>query len=240
LLDFRWARGHTAQPMPTSSTSVAVKICGITSPGAIDAAVEAGAVYGGLVFHPGSPRNVSLEQARVLANHMRGRLKIVALVADQDDTKIEALVKSVCPDFLQLHGSESVRRTAEIRARFGLPVIKALPLAEPSDLALAADYEKVADMLMFDAKPPKDALRGGGHGAAFDWKILEGRSFTKPWFLAGGLTPENVARAAALSGAQQVDVSSGVESSPGVKDSARIRDFIAATKLPASLNRQSA
>jgi len=216
--------------MPTSSTSVAVKICGITSPGAIDAA--AGAVYGGLVFHPGSPRNVSLEQARVLADHMRGRLKVVALIADLDDTKIEALVQSVRPDFLQLHGSESVKRTAEIRARFGLPVIKALPVAEPSDLAMAADYERVADMLMFDARPPKDALRGGGHGAAFDWKILEGRSFTKPWFLAGGLTPENVARAIALSGATQVDVSSGVESAPGVKDATRIRDFINATKFP--------
>jgi phosphoribosylanthranilate isomerase len=224
--------------MPTSSTSVAVKICGITSPGAIDAAVGAGAVYGGLVFHPGSPRNVSFEQARVLADHMRGRLKIVALIADLDDTKIEALAQSVRPDFLQLHGSESVKRTAEIRARFGLPVIKALPVAEPSDLAVAADYEKVADMLMFDAKPPKEALRGGGHGAAFDWKILEGRSFTKPWFLAGGLTPENVARAASLSGAKQVDVSSGVESAPGVKDAARIRDFIVATYNPAS--RQSA
>jgi phosphoribosylanthranilate isomerase len=218
--------------MPTSSTSVAVKICGITSPGAIDAAVGAGAVYGGLVFHPGSPRNVSFEQARVLADHMRGRLKIVALIADLDDTKIEALAQSVRPDFLQLHGSESVKRTAEIRARFGLPVIKALPVAEPSDLAVAADYEKVADMLMFDAKPPKEALRGGGHGAAFDWKILGGRSFTKPWFLAGGLDPDNVARAIELSGAKQVDVSSGVESAPGVKDPARIAAFINATKLP--------
>jgi phosphoribosylanthranilate isomerase len=226
--------------MPTSSTSVAVKICGITSTGAIDAAAGAGAVYGGLVFHPGSPRNVSFEQARVLADHMRGRLKIVALIADMDDARIEALVQAVRPDFLQLHGGESVKRTAEIRGRFGLPVIKALPVAEASDLVVAAEYEKVADMLMFDAKPPKDALRGGGHGAAFDWKVLEGRSFTKPWFLAGGLTPENVARAAVLSGARLVDVSSGVESTPGVKDAARIRDFISAANLPASVSRQSA
>jgi phosphoribosylanthranilate isomerase len=222
--------------MPTSSTTVAVKICGITSPGAIDAAVDAGAVYGGLVFHANSPRNVSFEQARVLADQMRGRLKIVALIADMDDAGIETLVKTVRPDFLQLHGGESARRTAYIRGKFEVPVIKALPVAEPSDLAAAAEYENAADMLMFDARPPKDAQRGGGHGAAFDWKILEGRNFTKPWFLAGGLTPENVARAISLAGAKQVDVSSGVESAPGVKDTARIRDFIAAAKHPASLS----
>jgi len=226
--------------MPTSSTSVAVKICGITSTGAIDAAAGAGAVYGGLVFHPNSPRFVNLEQARTLADHMRGRLKIVALIADMDDARIESLVTAVRPDFLQLHGGESARRTAYIRGKFQVPVIKALPVAEAYDLAVAAEYENAADMLMFDARPPKDALRGGGHGAAFDWKILEGRSFTKPWFLAGGLTPENVARAVSLSGAKQVDVSSGVESAPGVKDIARIRDFIAAANLPASMSRQSA
>jgi phosphoribosylanthranilate isomerase len=218
--------------MPTSSTSVAVKICGLTSIGAIDAAAGGGAVYGGLVFHPNSPRNVSFEQARTLAGHMRGRLKVVSLIADMDDTRIESLVRTVQPDFLQLHGGESARRTAYIRGKFLVPVIKALPVAEPSDLAAAAEYENAADMLMFDARPPKDAARGGGHGAAFDWKILAGRSFTKPWFLAGGLTPDNVARAIALSGATQVDVSSGVESAPGVKDAARIRDFINATKFP--------
>jgi len=217
--------------MPTSATSVAVKICGLTSTGAIDAAVGGGAVYGGLVFHPNSPRNLGLEQARVLADHMRGRLKIVALIADMDDAGIERLMQTVRPDFLQLHGSESARRTAYIRGKFGVPVIKALPVAEAPDLAAAAEYENAADMLMFDARPPRDALRGGGHGAAFDWKILQGRSFTKPWFLAGGLTPDNVARAIALSGAKQVDVSSGVESAPGVKDAARIRDFINATKF---------
>jgi phosphoribosylanthranilate isomerase len=220
--------------------SIAVKICGITTPAAIDAAVRAGADYGGLVFHPGSPRFVLLDQARPLAGHMRGRLQIVALIADMDDTRIEALVQAVHPDFLQLHGSESVARTAEIRARFGLPVIKALPVAEVSDLHVAADYEKAADMLMFDARPPKGAARGGGHGTAFDWKILKGRSFTKPWFLAGGLTPDNVGRALELSGASQVDVSSGVESAPGVKDAARIAAFINAAKNPAPLSKQSA
>jgi phosphoribosylanthranilate isomerase len=142
------------------------------------------------------------------------------------------LVKTVRPDFLQLHGGESARRTAYVRGKFRVPVIKALPVAEASDLTAAAEYENAADMLMFDAKPPKDAMRGGGHGAAFDWKILQGRSFAKPWFLAGGLTPENVARAISLSGAELVDVSSGVESAPGVKDAARIRAFLNATKFP--------
>ena len=218
--------------MPISSTSVAVKICGLTSSGAIEAAVEAGAAYGGLVFHPNSPRHVALDQVRALADQMRGRIRIVALIADQDDAGIETLLKTVRPDFLQLHGGESARRTAYIRGKFGVPVIKALPVAVSSDLAAAAKFENAADMLMFDAKPPKDALRSGGHGAAFDWKILQGRSFGKPWFLAGGLTPENVARAISLSGAEQVDVSSGVESAPGVKDAARIRDFLNATKFP--------
>lgn len=235
MLDFRVAAAHTAEPM-----TLAVKICGLTSTAAIDAAVSAGAAYGGLVFHPQSPRNLTLEQARTLADHMRGRLRSVALIADRDDAAIEALVKTVGPDLLQLHGSETVQRTAEIRARFGLPVIKVLPIAEPGDLNAAAAYEQVADMLMFDARPPKGALRGGGHGTAFDWKILEGRTFARPWFLAGGLNPDNVARAIALSGASQVDVSSGVESAPGIKDAGRIHDFILAANAAASLNRQSA
>jgi phosphoribosylanthranilate isomerase len=220
--------------------TVAVKICGLSSSDAIDAAVGAGAVYGGLVFHPKSPRFVALEQARALVERMRGRLKSVALITDMDDAGIAELVKTVVPEFLQLHGGETVQRTAEIRARFDLPVIKALPVGEASDLAVAAGYEKVADMLMFDARPPKGAQRPGGHGAAFDWKILAGRSFAKPWFLAGGLDPDNVARAIALSGAEMVDVSSGVESAAGVKDAARITAFINATRYPASIAKQSA
>ena len=220
--------------------TIQVKICGLTTPDAIDAAVGAGAVYGGLVFHPKSPRFVALEKARILAERMRGRLKSVALITDMDDAGIAELVKTVAPEFLQLHGSESVQRTAEIRARFGLAVIKVQPVAEAADLAVAADYEKVADMLMFDAKPPKGAERPGGHGAAFDWKILSGRAFRKPWFLAGGLDPENVARAIALSGAELVDVSSGVESAPGVKDAARIQAFINAARFSSSLAKQSA
>src|SRR5271168_3758314 len=130
--------------------TIAVKICGLTSPDAIDAAAGAGAVYGGLVFHPRSPRFVALEQARALAERMRGRLKIVALITDMDDAGIAALVKTVAPEFLQLHGGETVQRTADVRARFGLPVIKALPVGDAADLAVVADYETVADMLMFD------------------------------------------------------------------------------------------
>jgi len=211
--------------------TVQVKICGITSADTLDAAASAGAAYGGLVFHPNSPRDLGLEQARSLAGQMRGRLKSVALIVDMEDAGIDALVEAVRPDFLQLHGSESARRTAYIRGKFRVPVIKVLPVAAVPDLAAAAEYEDAADMLMFDARPPKGAQRPGGHGAAFDWKILDGRNFTKPWFLAGGLMPDNVARAIALSGAKLVDVSSGVESAPGVKDAQAIRDFIQAATM---------
>ena len=210
--------------------SISVKICGITAPEAIEAAVAAGAAYGGLVFHPKSPRFVTLEQARMLAECMRGRLKIVALIADMDDDAITALIEVVRPDFLQLHGNETARRVAEIRNRFGIAIIKALPIAEPADFDTVADYEGVVDILMFDAKPPRGAERGGGHGTAFDWSLLAGRTFGKPWFLAGGLTPENVARATILSQAVLVDVSSGVESAPGVKDASLISNFINAAK----------
>lgn len=224
----------------TTPDHVQVKICGLTTPDAVDAAANAGAVYGGLVFHPKSPRFVALEPARALAERMSGRLKSVALITDMDDAGIGALVKAVAPEFLQLHGTESVPRVAEIRARFGVAVIKALPVGEAADLAVASEYEKVADMLMFDARPPKGAERPGGHGAAFDWKILSGRSFRKPWFLAGGLDPDNVARAIELSGAALVDVSSGVESAPGVKDAGRIAQFINAARYPSSPAKQSA
>ena len=216
--------------------TIGVKICGITSTEAIEAAVAAGAHYGGLVFHPNSPRNISPEQARLLAERMRGRLKIVALVADVDDDALAAVARAVRPDFLQLHGSETARRTAEIRALFGTGVIKALPIADASDVEGVADYENAADMLLFDAKPPRGADREGGHGAAFDWTLLKGRRFGKPWFLAGGLRPENVATAIRASGAQMVDVSSGVESAPGVKDAAEIMKFAMAARFAEAAN----
>jgi phosphoribosylanthranilate isomerase len=211
---------------------IAVKICGITSPEAVDAALQAGAAYGGLVFHPKSPRHLDLERAAKLAARMRGKVKVVTLLADPSDEQLATVVSAVAPDLLQLHGAESARRVAYVRGRFNIPVIKALPVAEAADLAAAAEYENVADMLMFDARAPKGATRPGGHGAAFDWKLLAGKNFAKPWFLAGGLDPDNVARAIALSGAKFIDVSSGVESAPGVKDAARIVAFINAAKFP--------
>jgi phosphoribosylanthranilate isomerase len=212
--------------------AVSVKICGLTSAEAADAAARAGAEYGGLVFHAASPRNLDLEQARAVSAAMAGKLKRVALVADRGDAELAAIIAATSPQYLQLHGNESVARTAEIRARFGLPVIKALPVAAADDLQAAGDYAPVADMLLFDAKALKGAARAGGHGIAFDWTLVKGRAFQKPWFLAGGLHPDNVAQAIERSGAALVDVSSGVESAPGVKSAERISQFITATRQP--------
>lgn len=214
---------------------VTVKICGLTSAEAADAAARLGAAYGGLIFHPASPRNLALDRARALSEAMRGRLRRVALVADRSDAELAAILEAVQPEYLQLHGNENVARTAEIRSRFGVPVIKALPVADAEDLKTAEAYVPVADMLLFDAKPPKGAERAGGHGAAFDWKLLAGRSFAKPWFLAGGLTPENVATAIRASGAGMVDVSTGVEKF-GVKDGARIGHFMMAARSAEAAN----
>jgi phosphoribosylanthranilate isomerase len=214
---------------------VSVKICGLTSADAAGAAAQLGAEYGGLVFHPASPRNLTLEQARGLSAAMAGRLKRVALVADRGDAELAGIIEAATPEFLQLHGSESAARTAEIRARFGLPVIKALAVAEAEDLKAASDYGAVADMLLFDARPPKGAARAGGHGAAFDWTLLAGRRFAKPWLLAGGLKPENVAAAIRASGAAMVDVSSGVEKF-GVKDEASIGHFMMAVRTTEAAN----
>lgn len=211
---------------------VQVKICGINSAAAADAALRAGADFGGLVFFAKSPRHLSLEQGALLAERMRGRLRLAALVVDESDEQLAAIAARVKPDFFQLHGKETPARVADIRARFGISIIKALPVGEPADLSKASAYDDVAEMVLFDAMPAADAARPGGHGAAFDWRILQGRNFARPWFLAGGLTPENVARAIAVSGAKMVDVSSGVESAPGVKNETRIAAFVAAAKHP--------
>jgi phosphoribosylanthranilate isomerase len=210
--------------------SIQVKICGINSPAAADAVVRAGADFGGLVFFAKSPRAVTIETGAALAGRMRSRLKMAALVVDPDDALLAEIAAKVRPDFLQLHGKESVDRAAEIRSRFHIPLIKALPLAAPSDLALALAYDPVADFIMFDAPVPQDASRPGGHGVAFDWRLLKGQHFAHPWFLAGGLNPTNVARAIEISGAPMVDVSSGVESAPGVKSESLIGDFVAAAR----------
>ena len=211
--------------MPTQ-----VKICGINSVESADAAVRAGANFAGLVFHPHSPRGVNPEQARMLAERLRGRARIVALMVEPDDAALKSVVANVRPDFIQLHGRESVPRVSEVRSLTGLPVIKAIAVAEASDLDGVAAYESVADMLMFDAKAPESATREGGHGAAFDWRLLKGCDLKRPWLLAGGLTAENVARAIQISGAPGVDVSSGVETAPGVKSPEMIRDFVDAAR----------
>jgi phosphoribosylanthranilate isomerase len=209
---------------------VYVKICGLTDPAGLSAAVTAGARYVGFVFFPRSPRNVTLEQARALVLSVPEGVAKVALVVDPKDAALDALLAQVPVDILQLHGHESPARVAALRARHGLPVMKAVGVADASDLPALADYEQVADQILVDAKPPKDANLPGGNGLAFDWRLIAGRDWARPWMLAGGLTPDNVAQAVMLTGARQVDVSSGVESAPGVKDAARIAAFISAVK----------
>ena len=210
--------------------AILVKICGINSAEAADAAVRAGADFVGLVFHPKSPRHLALDAGRALADRMRGRALIVALVADADDETINAVAKAARPNFIQLHGRETPERVGHIRSRFGLQLIKAIAVAEAADLAQVAAYEPAADMLLFDAKAADGAARPGGHGVAFDWQLLRGRSFARPWLLAGGLKPDNVARAVASSGASGVDVSSGVETAPGVKSPDLIAAFVSAAR----------
>jgi phosphoribosylanthranilate isomerase len=207
--------------------SIQVKICGINSVESADAAVRAGADFAGLVFHPNSPRALNMEQAKMLSERLKGRTRIVALMVDPDDAALKSVIAAVKPDFIQLHGQESVARVSAVRSA-GVPVIKAIAVAEASDLSGASAYEDVADMLLFDAKAPVNAAREGGHGAAFDWQLLRGRSFSRPWLLAGGLNSRNVARAVAISGAPGVDVSSGVETSPGSKSADMIRSFVEA------------
>ncbi|MCC5956061.1 MAG: phosphoribosylanthranilate isomerase, partial [Natronohydrobacter sp.] len=194
---------------------VAVKICGLTSPQAVSDAVESGARYLGFVFFPRSPRHLDLPAAADLARTVPVGIAKVALTVDADDAMLDALLAAVPIDMLQLHGHETPARVAEVKARFGLPVMKAVGVSERADLAALDSYLPVADQILLDAKPPKGADLPGGNGLAFDWRLIEGRDWPKPWMLAGGLTPENVAQAVRLTGARQVDVSSGVESAPG-------------------------
>jgi phosphoribosylanthranilate isomerase len=210
--------------------TVLVKICGITSTEAADAAVRARADFAGLVFHRKSPRFLNPHQAGTLAERLKGRLRVVALLVDAGDEEIAGIAAVVKPDFFQLHGSETPERVGAIKSRFGIAVIKALPIAEASDFAQAAAYDDAADMLLFDAKAPEASTRPGGHGAAFDWQLLRGRTFVRPWLLAGGLNAENVARAIRVGGAPGVDVSSGVETAPGVKSPELIRAFTDAAR----------
>ena len=209
---------------------IKVKICGITTPDAADAALRAGANFGGLAFHPQSPRYLRMEQARMLAAQLRGRARIVAIFADAGDADMAGTIAAIKPDLVQLHGKETPTRVGHLRERFKLPVIKAIAIADGADVTSAHAYEDAADYLLFDAKASETAARSGGHGAAFDWKLLSGISFKLPWLLAGGLTPDNVARAIAVSGATMVDVSSGVEDAPGKKNPDKIVAFIRAAR----------
>ena len=209
---------------------VRCKICGLRTQADVEAAATAGAGYIGFVFFPRSPRHLEIEAARGLALAAPVGLAKVGLVVDAEDAQLAALLDRVPLDLLQLHGHESPARVAEVRARFGLPVMKAVGVAEAADLAALGDYEAVADQILLDAKAPKDAALPGGNGLSFDWRLIAGRVWRRPWMLAGGLTPGNVAQAVHLTGAGQVDVSSGVESAPGVKDAARIAAFVAAAQ----------
>jgi len=203
-----------------------VKICGLTDSADVPAAILAGAAYVGFVFFPGSPRHVQLEDAAHMAGAVPEGITRVALTVDADDPMLDALMSEVPVDMLQLHGSESPARVAEVKRRYGLPVMKAVGVAVETDLTQIDFYGKVADQLLIDAKPPPGSERPGGNALAFDWKLLTGRRWPVPWMLAGGLNPDNVAEAIAQTGARQVDVSSGVESSPGVKDADLMRAFI--------------
>jgi phosphoribosylanthranilate isomerase len=207
---------------------VRVKICGLRSPADVQAVAAAGAAYAGFVFFARSPRHLTVAEARAAALAAPPGLAKVALTVDADDAALDAIVEGVPLDMLQLHGHETPDRVAEVRARYGLPVMKAVGLADEGDLAGLLDMSLAADQVLIDAKPPRGADLPGGNGLTFDWRLIAGRRWLRPWMLAGGLTAGNVAEAVRLTGARQVDVSSGVESAPGVKDHARIAAFVAA------------
>jgi phosphoribosylanthranilate isomerase len=210
--------------------SLIVKICGLSTPDTLEAALAGGADMVGFVFFPASPRHVGLDAAARLAAQVGGRAAKVALSVDADDAALEAVIAALRPDLLQLHGQEPAARVAAVRKTFGRPVIKALPVATAADLAAIAVYAPVADRLLFDARPPAGATRPGGLGRSFDWGLLEKLEIPVPFMLSGGLDPHNVADAVAQVRPGGVDVSSGVESRPGEKDPAKIRAFIRAAR----------
>lgn len=211
-------------------SDIRVKICGLRTVADVAAVAAAGAAYAGFVFFAKSPRHLTIDSARELALAAPVGLAKVALTVDADDATLDAIVAAVPLDMLQLHGHESPGRVAEIRSRYGLPVMKAVGVADEGDLAALFDYTLVADQILIDAKPPKDAVLPGGNGLSFDWRLVAQRRWLRPWMLAGGLTAANVAEAIRLTNARQVDVSSGVESAPGVKDAARIAAFVQAAR----------
>jgi phosphoribosylanthranilate isomerase len=210
---------------------IRVKICGLKTQADVAAVAAAGAAYAGCVFFPKSPRNLTIAEARELTLAAPVGLAKVALVVDADDALLDAITEAMPLDMLQLHGHETPDRVAEVRARYGLPVMKAVGVADEGDLAAVFDYSLVADQILVDAKPPKTADLPGGNGLSFDWRLVAQRRWLRPWMLAGGLTPANVAEAIRLTNARQVDVSSGVESAPGLKDPGRITAFVKAAQL---------
>jgi phosphoribosylanthranilate isomerase len=207
-----------------------VKICGLKTPEALDVALLAGADMVGFVFFPPSPRHVDFEAARPLAARVRGRALKVALSVDADDAWLQASIEAVAPDLLQLHGKETPKRVLAVKSRFRLPVIKAIAVETRDDLACVPDYAEVADRLLFDAQAPRDATRPGGLGRPFEWQLLKNLDPRAPFMLSGGLDPDNVAEAIAITRSGGVDVSSGVERAPGEKDPDRIRAFIRAAR----------
>lgn len=208
------------------SVGARVKICGLRDQVMLDVAVNAGAHYVGLVFFEKSPRNVSIAQAAPLAQSTLMGIAKVGLVVNPDNAFLDAILADVPLDILQLHGSETPERVAEISRRYGLPVMKAVGVADASDLPALDAYAHVADMILVDAKPPKNADLPGGNGLSFDWTLIANRRWSTPWMLAGGLTPDNVSEAMSLTGATQVDVSSGVETAPGKKSADLITAFV--------------
>jgi phosphoribosylanthranilate isomerase len=207
-----------------------VKICGLSTPEALDAALDAGADMVGFVFFAPSPRNISLETARALSARVKDRAEKVALTVDADDLVLAQIIDAQQPDVLQLHGHETPERVTAIKQRFGLPVMKALAIETQSDLAAIRSYTHIADRLLFDARPPRDATRPGGLGKPFDWQLLQNLDLPIPYLLSGGLDAENVAEALRITRALGVDVSSGVERTPGVKDPDKIRAFVRAAR----------
>ena len=216
-----------------SGEPVLVKICGLSTPQTLDATIAAGADLAGFVFFAKSPRHIDLDTARALGEQAAGRIQKVALTVDADDAALAEIVAALRPDMLQLHGHESPERASAVKARFGLPVIKAIGVASAADVAAARSYDGVADWLLFDAKPAPDATVPGGAGVVFDWDLLRNITAAK-WMLSGGLDPENVAAALRQTQAPAVDVSSGVESARGVKDAGKIAAFVAAVRALSS------
>lgn len=212
------------------SNDIRVKMCGLTRAADVSAAVQAGAAYIGLNFFARSPRFLSIDAMRAIALTIPVGIAKVALVVDADDATLDALTAGVPLDMLQLHGHETPARVSQVKQRYGLPVMKVLGIAGADDLAQIDAHSAVADQLLVDAKPPKDASRPGGNAVAFDWGLIKGRRWSVPWMLAGGLTPQNVAEALRATGARQVDVASGIESAPGIKDAGLMRDFVTAAQ----------